>query len=201
MTASPLFLVVDRDQVEDKWRVHALCDAGDAALETEAVMMATCICTLLLEACFGEKAMETWVLTEAKEAAQLVTWNLATQRVESLPNEAQAAINAPLCGLDVKLQAWETLDNFDTPDRATSTDQDSVVFELANHFFLAPGIDFTSVKDTGSAKSFNAATFFILSACGPCFSPDQSGSVWSQHFQHCAAPCAPGAEAPNPLTC
>ena len=32
------------------------------------------------------------------------------------------------------------------------------------------------------------ATFTLFSACGPCFSPDWSGSVWSQHFQHLPAP-------------
>ena len=43
------------------------------------------------------------------------------------------------------------------------------------------------------------ATFTLISTCRPCFSLDQSGSVWSQHFRHFAAPCVPGSVAPDPL--
>ena len=63
--ACPLFLAVDCVQVEDEWRVCALCNASDAALvDKEAVTTTTCICTLL-HARFGTKAIETWFLTEA----------------------------------------------------------------------------------------------------------------------------------------
>ena len=84
-----------------------------------------------------------------------MTWNSPEQRVKSLSNKAQAKINAPLHGLDAEHQAWEILDNFDTLDhKAHSANQQPVLFELANKFFLVPSVDFTGLQDTGSAKHF-----------------------------------------------
>ena len=39
--ACPLLLAVDRVLVDNKWRAHALHNASDAALDTEATTMAT----------------------------------------------------------------------------------------------------------------------------------------------------------------
>ena len=98
----------------------------------------------------------TWFLTEANEAAQSVTWNSDKQRVDSLPAKAQKAIDALLRGLEVEHQSWEILDNFDTPDGTHSANNQHVIFELANHFSLAPGVNHTSLKDNSSTKSFTA---------------------------------------------
>ena len=150
--ACPLFLAVECVQVEDKWWVCALCNASDAALDTEAVTIATHIHTLL-QAHFGTKAVETWFLTEAETAAETVTWNSSQQCVKSLSKETQDEIDAPSHGFNTELQAWEILDGFDALDGA-HPHQQPVFFELANHFSLAPNNDFTSLQDAGSTKSF-----------------------------------------------
>ena len=115
--------------------------------------MATCIHTLL-QARFGTKAVDTWFLTEAKEIAQSVTWNSDTQRIDSLPSEAQSALNAPLYGSQVEHQSWEILDDFDAPADDILTGDHQVTFELANHFSLEPAVDHASLRDTGSLPSF-----------------------------------------------
>ena len=148
-----LFLAVDCVWVEGEWRVCALHNASDATLDTEAVTMATHICTLSQE-CFGPKAVETWFLTEAEMAAKTVTWNSSQWCVNSLSMDSKEEIDAPLCRSDIKLQAWEILDNFNALDGVDPTHQQPVVFELADHFSLAPGVDFASLQDARRTKSF-----------------------------------------------
>ena len=80
--------------MDNEWQVHAPHNASNAALEVEAIRVATHICALL-HACFDTKAIETWFLAEAQKAVEAVTWNSSQQRVESLFEETQDEIDAP----------------------------------------------------------------------------------------------------------
>ena len=145
----PLFLSVDRVLVDDEWRVHALYNASNSFLQSEAITMATYIYTLL-EARFGTHAVTSWFYSEAQAAAAGMVWDPTTEMVVSNNKATTDELNSPLYGTH---QSWELLDDFDDFDEDDS-DQPAVSFELSHHFSLEPPVDLTSCRDTGSTQSF-----------------------------------------------
>jgi len=145
----PLFLSVDRILVDDEWRVHALYNASNSFLQSEAITMATYIFTLL-EARFGTQAVSSWFYSDAQATAAGMVWDPATKMVVSNHTDTNDELNSPLYGTH---QSWELLDDFDDFDEDDS-EQPAVAFELSNHFSLAPPVDLTSCRDSGSTQSF-----------------------------------------------
>ena len=145
----PLFLAIDRVLVEDEWRVYALYNNS---LHTEAVTMATHI-YILLQARFGNEAVDTWFLPEARDAAQGKAWDASLKQVVSINPSGPDDLDVPIYGASAQHQSWELLDDFDDFDDETA-DEPPLVFELDQHFSLRSSIDFASCRDTGSTKSF-----------------------------------------------
>ena len=152
--------------------------------------MATHIC-VLLKARFGQTAVDTWFLSEAREAAADVVWDPSSKQVKCNVRDARENVTAPIHGPEATPQSWELLDDFDDLDLDPDAEA-PVVFELSHHFSFAPRVDLVSTQDTNSVKSFTTGATNATAAIAAntkavleqCQVSTSDGSVRSELTQH-----------------